>query len=359
MSPLHEYHSRHAKHLLDLFGYAIPLRYAAPKQEYKAAQTAAMMDSSFFGKLRVTGKDRESLLHRLTANEMRNLKTGQTRVNIFANAKGRVLDRVEMLAEEESYLLLASPGHAVTLQKWIEKYTFLEEVKSTDLTAALGMISLFGKESSAKLETALGIELGKISAGQFIKTSWQTTETIVHQPQAANPARFNLIVAHENMPALWQALLSEFAPLGFSTYETLRIAHGIPAAGHEIVEEYNPHEIGLYPFINFDKGCYIGQEVIARLDSYQKVQRQLFGVKSETEASLLTGATVWRQDQEAGKLTSVAPAPQGQGTIGLAVVRKTFAQPNLAVELHREHRTYPAELVHIPFALDIPFSLDA
>lgn len=349
MSPLHEYHLRHAEHLIDLFGQAIPLLYSTPRQEYEAAQTAAMLDASFCGKLRVTGKDRESLLHRLTANEMRNLKTGETRVNIFTNVKGRVVDRVEMLAEEQSYLLLTSPGRAATLQKWLEKYTFLEDMKSADFTAALGMISLFGEESTTRLEKALGIDLVKISAGHFLKTSWQNMETLIHQPEAANPARLNLIVPHENVPALWQALLSAFVPVGFSTYETLRIAQGIPAAGHEIVEEYNPHEIGLYPFINFDKGCYLGQEVIARLDSYQKVQRQLIGVRSEIEQGLLTGATVWQQDQEAGKLTSIAPAPAGSGAIGLAVVRKNFAQPDVAVVLRREHESFPAVLANLPF----------
>ncbi len=349
MSPLHEYHRRHAEHFIDLFGYSIPLHYSTPKEEYQAAQTAGMLDAGFFDKLRVIGKDRESLLHRLTTNEMRQMQSGASRVNIFTNAKGRVVDRVEMLAEEESYLLLTSPGRAITVQKWIEKYTFLEDVKPHDLTTQLGMISLFGEESAARLEKALGISGAEISAGHFEKTSWQNVEILVHHPEAANPARLNLILPIASEPMVWQSLLSRFTPIGFSTYETLRILPGIPAADHEIVDEYNPHEIGLYPFIDFEKGCYIGQEVIARLDSYQKVQRQLIGVKSETEASLLVGATVWLQEQEAGKLTSVAPAPNGSGTIGLAVVRKTFVQPNTNVVLRREHESFPAVFIKIPF----------
>ena len=350
MTPLQEYHHRHAQHFVDLHGHAIPLHYTTPQAELQAARRAAVLDTSFCGKLRVTGKDREVLLHRLTTNEMRNLQPGETRVNVFTNAKGRVVDRVEMLAEEQSYLLLASPGRAETLLKWIEKYTFLEDVKSFDLTPDLGIFSLFGKESDAQLERAWGVRLREISAGHFSKVSWQDKEIMLHRPEAANPARFNLILPSTEAPALWQLLVSHFAPMGFAAYETLRILQGIPAAGHEIVEEHNPHEIGLHPFIDFDKGCYIGQEVIARLDSYQKVQRQLTGVKCAAEARLLENCPLWHQEQEIGKITSVASSPEGRGAIALAVIRKAWAQPHALVTIRGEHESFPAELVELPFA---------
>ncbi len=307
-----------------------------------------MTDAGFIGKIRVTGTDRETLLHRLTTNEMRNMEAGEARVNIFTNAKGRVVDLVQMLAEEQSYLLLTSPGRAGTLQKWIDKYTFIEDVKTVDLTAQLGNICLVGEECGAKLAQIASIQLAELSPGHFSKIYWQEAEILVFRP-VANPARFDLITSNDSIPALWQELLSEFTPFGFSTQETLRIMQGLPAADHEIIDDYNPHEIGLYPFVNFEKGCYIGQEVIARLDSYQKVQRQLIGVKSETDASQLKDATIWREQQEIGRLTSVAPAPPGTGAIGLAVVRKSFAQANTIVELKRENESFPAILVSLPF----------
>jgi folate-binding protein YgfZ len=349
MSSLLDYHRRHAQSLIELFGFQVPLNYSSFTQEFQASKRAGMMDASFVGKIRVAGKDRESLLHRLTTNEMRNMKAGEARVNVFTNAKGRVVDLVHMLAEEQSFLLLTSPGRAGTLQKWIEKYTFIEDVKTVDLTAPLGLLYLEGETCRAKLEQALSIDLAGFPSGHTAKISWQDVEILVHCPATASPARLHVIAPSENIPALWQALLSEFTPFGFSTSETLRIMQGIPAADHEIVDEYNPHEIGLYPFVNFEKGCYIGQEVIARLDSYQKVQRALIGVQSEIEASLLAGTTIWRQEQEIGRLTSVAPAPRGTGAIGLAVVRKSFAQPNTEVELKRDGESFPALVVKLPF----------
>jgi len=349
MIPLHGYHQQHATSFLELFGYAIPQRYQAAQEEYRAAGIAAMLDASFIGKVQVGGRDREALLHRLTANEMREMQTGESRVNLFTNAKGRVVDRVEMLAQEDNYLLLTSAGHAHLVQKWIEKYTFREEVQAQDLTAPLGTIYLFGEGSGAKASTVLGTDLQGLSAGHFVQLPGPSAGVIIQRPQAAGAARFVVIAPAEQLPGLWQALLPEFQPIGFATYETLRIRLGIPAAGHEIVDDYNPHEIGLFPFINFDKGCYIGQEVIARLDSYQKVQRRLMGISAEAEAPLLEHSTLWQGEQEIGKLTSVAGAPTGHGSIGLAVVRKAFAQPHTEVVLRREHEDFHAQLVEIPF----------
>ena len=198
------------------------------------------------------------------------------------------------------------------------------------------------------MSKVVGLQTPDFAPGNFSRIHNENADNLVFY-RAANPARFDLIAPHESIPALWQALLAEFTPLGFATLETLRIMQALPAAGHEIIDEFNPHEIGLYPFINFEKGCYVGQEVIARLDSYDKVQRQLIGMKSETDASLLKGATIWRQEQEIGRLTSVAPASSGTGAIGLAVVRKSFAQAHVPVTLKRENESFPANLVHLHF----------
>jgi hypothetical protein len=147
----------------------------------------------------------------------------------------------------------------------------------------------------------------------------------------------------------------------------LRIHRGLPVMDKEITEEYNPHEVGLHPFINFDKGCYIGQEVIARLDTYQKVQRQLAGVRLETPTILFdkeqkenrgdqlfsaTPAPIYAGDQLIGQLTSACFSPGRSGGIGLAVVRKQFAAHADAAQVRWPERIVPAHLQVLPFKTD-------
>lgn len=352
MTSLHDYHHHHARELVALGGYALPSRYRTFHEEYAAAQNAAMTDMSFLGKLYVSGKDREALLHRLTTNEMRNLVAGTTRVNVFTNAKGRVVDRVEMLAEEERYLLLTSAGRDETLRQWLDKYIFIEDVKVANVTGELAVIGLFGKECVSRLRECLQINVRDLAAGSFIKHKWREHELLVHRPESASPARLQLLITNAGAIALWQTLLAAFAPIGHDAFETLRILQGIPMAEHELTEECNPHEVGLYPLINFEKGCYIGQEVIARLDAYQKVQRQLMGIKLEAEPQTCTGATLWLKQEEIGKLTSVARAPEGEGAIGLALVKKQYAQPNTRVVVRTNTgESVQAVLGELPFVV--------
>jgi hypothetical protein len=352
MSSLTSYHAEHAHDFFDVAGTRVPRRYQSLPQEYAAAQSAAMMDRSFLGKVRVSGKDREALLHRLSTNEMRHLAVGESRVNMFTNVKGRVIDVFEMLALEDSYLLLASPGRAATVSKWVDKYTFIEDVKASDVTADWAVISLFGAEAGARAGRFFGEKTMSWFRGHFVKVPWRDAGIWVHAPQAGTIAQLNLIVAAPTAPALWQELLASFTPMGFEVYETLRIRQGIPAADHEIVEDYNPHEIGLLPFIDFKKGCYIGQEVIARLDSYQKVQRQLMGIQFDAPPETAAGAAVFADSQEIGTVTSAAHAITGQYAIGLAVIRKAFAQPQGRVQVRTPNDSTHAVLKTLPFSDD-------
>ncbi|MDZ7366628.1 MAG: hypothetical protein ONB43_12270 [candidate division KSB1 bacterium] len=333
-----EFHQKHARAWVEAGGVQIPAYYESADSEFEAGRTAGMMDRSFIGKLRVLGKDRESLLHRLTTNEMRNLKTGGGVVNIFTNAKGRVVDVVEMFAEENSFFLLTSPGRAALMKAWIEKYTFLEDVRSEELTAHYGVISLLGAESATRLQEVFGWQVNDLPAQQAQICDWEGQSVIIQRSGIITPVDFNVIVPATAMEKFWQTLLTRVTPLGFAAYERLRIQRGLPAVDKEIADEYNPHEVGLYPFLNFEKGCYIGQEVIARLDTYQKVQRQLIGVQveiGEDEALRLTGtpAPIYAGGQLIGQLTSFCFLPERGGGLGLAVIRKQFATAD-SVQVH-------------------------
>jgi folate-binding protein YgfZ len=364
---LAEFHENHGRAFVEIGGYQIPVYYKNAVEEYHAAQKAAIMDRGFAGKLRVFGKDREALLHRLTANEMRNLPVGGGVVNIFTNAKGRVVDVVEMFMEEDSIFLLTSPGRAQAVKEWIEKYTFIEDVRCEDVTAQLGVIALFGDESAALLQQVFEWNIRDLPAQYARAFVFGGQRVLVQRSGTISPTQFNLILPAEAMIKFWQALLATAAPIGHAAYEMLRIHRGLPVMDKEITEEYNPHEVGLHPFINFDKGCYIGQEVIARLDTYQKVQRQLAGVRLETPTILFdkeqkenrgdqlfsaTPAPIYAGDQLIGQLTSACFSPGRSGGIGLAVVRKQFAAHADAAQVRWPERIVPAHLQVLPFKTD-------
>ncbi|MDZ7343196.1 MAG: aminomethyltransferase family protein [candidate division KSB1 bacterium] len=352
--PLSHFHTQHAVACIELAGYEVPAYYRDLAEEFEISRTLAITDRSFVGKLRVFGKDRIALLHRLTTNEMRYLKVGEGIVNIFTNAKGRVVDVVEMFMDTESIFMLTSPGRTAILKAWIEKYTFLEEVRCEEVTSQYGVIAFLGKNSSARLQALFGGNVENLPSQHAQTFDWNNERVIVHRSGHLTPAAFHLIVPAAVTTQLWERLTSEIKPVGYSAYEMLRIHRGLPAVGKEITEEYNPHEVGLYPFINFEKGCYIGQEVIARLDTYQKVQRQLVGLNLETEVDSNkdwhgANAPIFVGDQHAGQLSSVCFSPSLGHAIGLGVVRKPFATPEARVEIRWPERAVVASIQQLPF----------
>ncbi|MCG3118495.1 MAG: Aminomethyltransferase [bacterium] len=347
---LSEFHHSQAKAFIDIGGYQIPTYYQNAVAEFHAAQKAAIMDRSFIGKLRVSGKDRETLLHRLTTNEMRHLPVGAGVVNIFTNAKGRVVDVVEMFTEAESIFLLTSPGRVSMVKQWIEKYTFIEEVRCEDLTAQFGVISLLGEESAALLQKVFAWDVGNLPAQHTRTFVVEGRRVLVQRSGLITPVQFNLMVAADDLKKFWQLLITQATPAGHAAYEMLRIHRGLPRMEKEITDEYNPHEVGLLPFINFDKGCYIGQEVIARLDSYQKVQRQLAGVRLDLSAPddklfAATPAPIYVGEQLAGQLTSACFSPKVGMAVGLAVIRKQFAMPAVVLEVRWPERSVQGYLL--------------
>ncbi len=345
-SAIADYHRQHAKELITIGDLAVPISYRLPDDEFLAAMNGpVLIDRSYLGVARVFGKDAGGLLHRLTTNEMRHLQVGQSVVNIFATAKGRILDVVQMLRREEDYLLITSPARTATVLQWIDKYTFVEDVRREDLTKTYALFSIFGKAP----KNLAGLSLDEFSPQRFRVVRIGGAEAILHHTDGIAPNGFNLIVNVEAARAVWDFLLHHAQPIGFSAYNALRVHDGIPAVDAEISEHYNPHEVGLLPFIDFEKGCYIGQEVIARLDTYDKVQRRLVGLEFENERVPTLNNPLWANAEEAGVLTSAVFSPLRRKAIGLGLVRRAYAEAGQSLSVPHGGATWPCVTVHLPF----------
>ncbi len=344
--PVEEYHRQFGKEFIEIADCSVAAFYSSIDEEFSKAQShPVLVDRSYLGVERIMGRDAESLLHRLTTNEMRNLLAGQGVVNIFTNAKGRIVDVVEMLRRKDGYLLITSPGRATTLIKWIEKYTFIEDVRGEDASLTYAVFSIFGKIPSG----FAGWPLGEIQSHHFLETHLDGVDVLVQRTGGIAPDGYNVLVDSKSALFVWNFLRAHAEPIGFSAYNVLRVHAGIPAAGSEISEEQNPHEVNLLPYINFEKGCYIGQEVVARLDSYDKVQRQLVGLEFDDQRAPALNTTLWAGEQEAGKITSAVFSPLRKSAIALALLRKKFLQNSVRLMARNEDISLECSVVVLPF----------
>ncbi|MGQ9903828.1 MAG: CAF17-like 4Fe-4S cluster assembly/insertion protein YgfZ [Anaerolineae bacterium] len=270
--------------------------------------------SDRFGRLRLTGSTRLDFVQRMSTGDMRGLQAGEGRTTVFTTPIGRMVDYTLVLAEPDSLLLVCGGGNQERLARWLRKYIlFNDDVQVSDESSALPMLGIFGPEADAWAETV-----------QPGASSWPlyTHRAGLVKAQPLQGAGYYWI--GRNAPIAQ-------APSPLSEYEALRIAAGYPAYPGEINEDYIPLEAGLLDAVSFTKGCYIGQEIIARMESRGQLAKKLARLQltSNGEASAQPGDRLLADSAEVGVITSVSPA----GDAALGYVRSAHAQPGARLRI--------------------------
>ncbi|HEY9698039.1 MAG TPA: folate-binding protein [Trichocoleus sp.] len=305
--------------------------------------SATLYDRSHWGRILVTGDDRLRFLHNQTTNNFQILEPGQGCDTVFVNPTARTIDLVTAYVLEDAVLLLTSPGYAPKLIAWMDQYIFFaDKVDLKDITSTTAAFSLMGSESDALLQ---GIGGGAIMGESFAThqmLSLGGVEVRVAAGSGLAIPGYTLIVEAEQAALLWKALVEAGAtPIGEQAWNQLRILQGRPLPGQELTEDYNPLEAGLWYTISLNKGCYIGQETIARLHTYKGVKQQLWGIKLTQPTAPQSTITVG--EERVGILTSYAQTPEGH--FGLAYIRTKAIVPDLKVQVGEAQGT----LVPLPF----------
>ena len=257
------------------------------------------------------GRDSLDLLHRISTNDLLSPK-GAVTPTILVNEKGRIIDYVRVVPSGDETLLLCSPGMGETVASWVEKFIIMEDV-AVDPPAGRSVVTLVGPDAA---DTARRC---------FPCTDGATGVVVVHGENVrwAITTDFGIEAVHfisARPDTVASSFPRETAGIGWRAWEIYRIAHGMPLTGREITPAFNPFDCGLLHAVSFSKGCYIGQEVIARIDTYQKARRSLYGVRTESDPGTTPlPASVLKNDEEVGVLTSVCGTEEGG--VGLAVLR--------------------------------------
>ena len=326
-------------------GTTVPMSFGNDEAARTAADAGvALCDRSHWGRLRVSGDDRLRFLHNQTTNELQSLAPGQGCDTVFVSSTGRTLALATAYVEADSVLLLVSPGQAPVLNDWMDRYIFFaDKVTLADETDTTVVFTLLGPES-LQLLTGLGItDLEQApQASHCPVTIGGVSARLAVGSGVAQPG-CTLIAEAGAGADLWQALVAAGAtPLGEQVWQALRIQQGRPLPGAELTEDYNPLEAALWQAISFDKGCYIGQETIARLQTYQGVKQQLWGLRLAAVAE--PGTPILLDEQKVGIVTSCVETPTE--ILGLGYIRTKAGGEGLTVAI-AEH---PAEVVAIAFA---------
>ncbi|HSB89298.1 MAG TPA: hypothetical protein VLD63_04655 [Anaerolineales bacterium] len=280
----------------------------------------------------VGGTTRLDLIQRMSTNDMTGIAEGETRPTVLTTAIGRIVDRVTVLALADRWAVITSPGRGEAVQAWLGRHIFFQDDVTLEAAPSLQAYwflagpgageatrSLTSSANSAPIEQALSFPGG---------LAWAA--------QPPEPLGLHLLMqSPSELPAdgPWNAAVSPAD--AEAAYQALRVEAGHPEFGRDFGEDDIPLEVGLTYAVSFTKGCYLGQEIIARMESRARTPRRLVGAR-------LPAPVAAPLDWPDGRLTSVALSPR-LGWIGLAVVRPQALQEDNAVGAHR------IELLELPF----------
>ncbi|MFN0158865.1 MAG: YgfZ/GcvT domain-containing protein [Bacteroidota bacterium] len=303
-----------------------------------------LIDRSNSGIVDVQGQDALDLLQRITTNDLRGMKSGDVRPTIFVTEKGRILDYVHVLATLNAIILITSPGREIDVKSWIDKYTIMEDVRTSVRLEYQVMYSLIG-ENAVQTARQLGINVDVMKHGLVQPAG------LAYVIAEFGTEFVNILIGQDAAEGLWNKLASSSANVGIpiidsNQFDAWRVTSGIPSSPGEFNDSFNPYEADLRHAISYTKGCYIGQEIIARLDTYQKVQRHKVGIVADSVLPVsVLPLDLWVKGDVVGWLTS-AVAANGR-TIGIGIVKKEF-EPGDMLEARQANQNVPVTITAFP-----------
>ena len=297
--------------------------YSSVRDEYASAtEGVGLADRSHLGRLRMSGADALDLLNRLSTNNLDDIAIGDLQGTVLTTNKGRIIDLLYVLRQDDHLLVFTGPETRQRVAEWIDFYTFIEDVVVEDVTEETAMLSVVGRAAASTLP-----QLADMPLYSSAPLTIHGVDVVALRTDFAGVDGYDLIAPVEQAAALWDALTAMgAAPVGSQALELVRISNGIVGYSSELGEDYNPIEAGLMDFISFNKGCYIGQEVVARLNTYDKVQKHLVKLSWDGGDAPELPADLLHDGRKVGTLTSAVKAIDGDRFIGLGFVRKAHVE---------------------------------
>lgn len=311
-----------------------------------AHESVALIDRSHWGRLKLTGNDRLKLLHNQTTADFNRAQVGQVVNAVVVTSIARTVDYVTTLVTDDTVVLISSPERLDQLMNWFPRFIFFnDDVTVENMTGETALFTLIGPRSTDLLGDVVDGDLP--DAGMHTSATIAGSEAVIARDSGLSIDGYTLLVPADAAAEIFQTLehagtVYDLEPMGQEAWEQLRVQQGRPAADHEITEDHNPLEAGLWDAVSFNKGCYIGQEIIARLDTYDKVKQHLMTVTLSAPAEV--GAELYDTDEDAtvGELTSVIATAEGPA--GIAYVHRSAATVGRHLTIRTEDGDIDVEL---------------
>jgi len=341
---LRDYYRTLGARFTEVNGMEVVEQFGDPMAEYAALmESAAVLDLSCRGRLCVAGADRTRFLHGQVTNNVNDLKVGDGCYAALANAKGKMQSDLNIYCLADEILLEFEPGFSAAVIERLEKYIIADDVQVSDISPHYGLLSLQGPKVGSVFARAgfqFDLPARPLSFTRFDHPELGETYCM-NQPRGSSMG-FDLFVPSAKLGLAAEKLITSAKaaggqPCGWQALEMARIEAGVPRFGVDMDESNLAPETGVESrAISYTKGCYIGQEVIARIRTYGQVAKSLrtFRLADDLKQLPRKGDKLFHGDKEAGYITSAVASPAFKCNVALGYVRREFNHPGTELTLH-------------------------
>ncbi len=331
-------------------GWILPAHYGDVVAEHKAVRAGAgVIDRSLVGKVTVTGRDRQAFLQGMLSNEVKGLQPGQGAAAAFLDAHGKVMALLNVHVCEDRLLLELPPNLTERTLGLLDKFLISEKAYFEAADESFAVLAVEGPDAQSVLSSLAGVSLDLAPYHQLEVPIAGAPVRVIRRSETGGPG-FQCWTMAFHGAALWQALVGAHArPVGARALGILRVEAGIPWYGYDVDETVILPETRLEHLVSYNKGCYIGQEVVARVKYRGHVNRALSGLVLEGDRVPAPGARVLAEDKEVGRITSAVGSIALGRPIALGYVRREHGAPGTAVTVKDSDASIRAQVTELPF----------
>ena len=352
-SPLDERHERLGAVMTEVGEWRLPSSYGDTAAEYGAVREggAGLIDLSSRGRIEVSGSEAVQFLNGLITNDVKALETGAWMRAAFPNVQGRLIGeaRVLRLAGDRFLFDTEAATHGRVL-KTLERFTLAGDFHVADLTDELALISLQGARAAEIIEAMLDKMSAHVERGRVQTEQWGNQSLHIIRATHTAEEGFDLFVNASVAVSMWESLTAQGALLvGFDALDILRTEAGIPSYGVDMDETNVVLEAVPDEAVSFTKGCYIGQEIIARIHWRGHVAKKLTGLSFDDQGEAKRDDKIRTMDgKEIGRLTSITFSPRLNRLVALGYVKYDYLAPETMVHVHSGEAELAARVVALP-----------
>lgn len=354
-TPLYKTHEALEATFVELHGgWILPSVYTNPNHENNMVRfDLGIADISYLSTLCLTGEDRAKFLHRIISNDVENLSVGEGNYATLLTNRGKIIGDLRVYILPDRIYVSTAPECEQQVYTELDKYIIADDVELSIETGNVGAIAVYGPNSTELVESVLGLDgLRKLPEhhSQYCEVDDQWVACV--SSHYVKEHGYDLYTSSDALVWLWDKLAIAHegtAYIGWEAFERLRIEAGTPRYGTELTDSIFPLEAELEHAIDFEKGCYIGQEIVARMKYRGHPNRLLRGFEIHAGEPVPQNAPIIVDDKEVGWITSSAYSSELDKYIALGYIRMAHTEEGCPIQIQTLDGKVDGTVVKLPF----------